>query len=97
MKRPFITDPDLKCHDIYPWCQTILASDNLVTSLPPDLHTAPRLALLQLASNPLDKEEAALLATGLDQVRAVMAARGTKPLQVGLSCISLIILELNRT
>ena len=70
-----------------PGVQTILASDNLVTSLPPDLHTAPSLALLQLASNPLDKEEAALLATGLDQVRAVMAARGTKPLQVGLSCI----------
>ena len=90
MKRPFITDPDLKCHDIHLWCQTILASDNLVTSLPPDLHTAPRLALLQLASNPLDKEEAALLAIGLDQVRAVMAARGTKPLQVGLRCMHIV-------
>ena len=65
-----------------------------MTSLPPDLHTAPSLALLQLASNPLGKEEAALLATGLDSVRAVMAARGSKPLQVGHSCISLIILEL---
>ena len=58
-----------------------------MTSLPPDLHTAPRLALLQLASNPLGKEEAALLATGLDQVRAIMGERGSKPLQVGLSCI----------
>ena len=71
-----------------------------MTSLPPDLHTAPRLALLQLASNPLGKEEAALLASGLDQVRAIMAARGTKPLQVELIlifsfCASLIILQLN--